>query len=469
MGRPGSPTLTETALGDDVVGLGDATALAPSGPYLVVFEATRTRVFVLPERGEVVIGRGDDAALRVDDRRASRAHLRIAVNDDGITATDLGSHNGTRLNGRRLTADTPLCSGDVLEIGSTALALHAPRRSAAATDGPGPAPEYLNLGDASVVVADPAMLRAYVLLERLAASELPVLIYGETGTGKELAARAVHHFSPRRERPLLTLNCAAFAESLVESELFGHERGAFTGATQQKPGLLEAASGGTLILDEIAELPQPTQAKLLRALGSKKVLRLGDVRERDIDVRIVACTHRALEHEVRAGRFRRDLYFRLNGACVWLPPLRHRPAELRLLAHSLLSRACERLSRPGKTLSPGALEVLGEHEFPGNVRELEHLMEFCAAAYDDDLIEPWHLSDRLSAAVGPEATELADEAKRPPLAEELRGLERQRMVDALEQTGGNKKRAAELLGMPLRTFTHKLGQYGLVSRSGRGT
>jgi len=197
----------------------------------------------------------------------------------------------------------------------------------------------IEVGDRSVVIADPAMARMYQLLERLAVSELPVLVCGETGTGKEVAAGALHQFSHRSERPLVSLNCAAIQENLVESELFGYERGAFSGAIAAKPGLLEVASGGTVFLDEIGDLPAAVQAKLLRVIETKRVLRLGDVRERTIDIRVIAATNRDLVKDVVAGRFRRDLYFRLSGATLWLPPLRDRPRELPILAEMFLHDA----------------------------------------------------------------------------------------------------------------------------------
>jgi two-component system, NtrC family, response regulator AtoC len=339
----------------------------------------------------------------------------------------------------------------------------------------GPSLYRLALGERSVVVADAALVRLFELLRRLAASPLPVLIHGETGAGKENAAWAVHHWSPRAPQPFVALNCAALPESLVEAELFGHERGAFSGADRARVGLLERASGGTLFLDEVAELSLPIQAKLLRALDQQVITRLGDSRERPVDLRVVAATHRVLADEVKAGRFRQDLFFRLSAAVVMLPPLRDRPRELPLLARTFLEDACARAGRPPLHLSAATMEVLGTHGWPGNVRELKNTLEYAAATSPGPVVEPSHLPESLRAtmAVAPEAEEAgAPEAPAPRvfqnLAEELRTLERQRMVEALEATGGVQTRAAQLIGMPLRTFAFKLKQHRIPSSRGGG-
>ncbi|HWN68431.1 MAG TPA: sigma 54-interacting transcriptional regulator, partial [Haliangium sp.] len=369
-----------------------------------------------------------------------------------------------------------------------------------------------DLGDRKAVLADPAMLRLYELLRRLARSDLPVLVLGETGTGKENAAAAVHHFSARADRPLVALNCAAIPESLIESELFGHERGAFSGATAAKPGLLERASGGTIFLDEVGELPLGAQAKLLRALEVRRITRLGDVREREVDLRIVAATNRELEDECKAGRFREDLLFRLSVATVRLVPLRQRPREIPVLARLFLGQACSRMGRPIASLSDAVLERLASYEWPGNVRELRNSMEYAAATMAGEMVElrdlpariGGHLEvvlesrpgDPLSGDAGPggavrggavpdhavpgdagaedaapgEAVAGGTSASQGegasvetwapehtvrrfrPLTDEVRELERTRMIEALEATGGVQKHAAALIGMPARTF-----------------
>ncbi|HEX2572967.1 MAG TPA: sigma 54-interacting transcriptional regulator [Polyangia bacterium] len=407
----------------------------------------------------------------------------------------------------RLRVGLATCPADGCDAG----ALVAAARAAAAAATPGGKAEEagrqvteIRLGERVVVVADPAMARLYQLIRRLAASELPVLISGETGAGKENAAFAVHFWSPRAERPFVAINCAAIAENLVESELFGHEKGAFTGALAAKPGLFETAAGGTVFLDEIGELPAAAQAKLLRALEARRVLRVGGVKEREIDIRIVAATHRDLEREVGQGRFRKDLFFRLGAATVILPPLRDRPREVAVLAERFLALACEAAGRASMTLSPATLALLGRHSWPGNVRELKNTMEYVAAALGEEeaVVEPWHLPERVTAGRGGDAG-AGEQALSAPgggseeapgksvpaasdgpegqdgraagavpsgglqprrersLSEELRALERLRMAEALAATGGVKARAAEFLGMPIRTFTLKCKQYGL--------
>ena len=330
----------------------------------------------------------------------------------------------------------------------------------------------LNIGAQRVIVADPIVQRLYALIERLAPVGLPVLVTGETGSGKDLVATAIHARSPRANKQLVSLNCAALHESLVESELFGHEKGAFSGAIASRAGVIEAASGSTLFLDEIGELAPRIQAKLLRVLESHRVTRVGDVRERDVDDRFVAATNRDLEADVAAGRFRRDLFFRLSAATLHLPPLRQRPRELPLLATAFLDEACHRNGRGAMRIAEDAMAVLLAHSWPGNVRELKNLMQYVAAALSGDVLRADHLGERLGRLRAepeprPAPREPTTLPQFRPLADELRELEITRIREAIEATGGNQTRAAGLLAMPVRTFFEKAKQYGLTPKKKR--
>jgi len=357
------------------------------------------------------------------------------------------------------------------------------------------ASEAIDAGGHRILVADAAMVRLYELARRLARSTIPILIQGETGSGKELAAAAIHAFSARAGQPFVSVNCAAIPETLAESELFGHTRGAFSGALAAKPGHLELASGGTLFLDEIGELSPAIQAKLLRVLESGELVRLGEVQPRTVDLRLVAATNRDLEREVLAGRFRADLFFRLGAARFELLPLRDRPRDLSLLAATVLGDTCTRLKRAPLELSIGAALALFRHDWPGNVRELRHVVEYAAAAAPDTAteIEIWHLPQALAVAAreardagpapagptgppGPTAPTAPAAPAGPaaaaspsspalfrPIADEVRDLERARMIAALRASDGRQHRAAELIEMPLRTFVTKLKRYAITA------
>jgi two-component system, NtrC family, response regulator AtoC len=334
-------------------------------------------------------------------------------------------------------------------------------QNAEAGDDRGREVTVLTLGGRQVLIADPAMVDVFRLLRRLAVTDLPVLIAGETGVGKENAAHALHAWSTRADRPFVAINCAALTPSLIESELFGHERGAFSGALARKAGLLESAQGGTVLLDEIGELRPTLQAKLLRVIETRRVMPVGSVHEHAIDVRVVAASNRDLGADVEGGRFRRDLLYRICGTTVTLPPLRERRGEIPLLAHLFLEQAQAAAGRAPVTLSRSTIDQLHRHDWPGNVRELEHEMGRVAALVDGHLVEPYHLSAAIQGLGGPSVRWQPPPARRlfVPLADELRALERQRMLSALAAAGYVQKRAAELIGMPVRTFRTKAKRY----------
>ncbi|MBI4815851.1 MAG: sigma 54-interacting transcriptional regulator [Deltaproteobacteria bacterium] len=307
-----------------------------------------------------------------------------------------------------------------------------------------------------IIVEAESMKNLYRLIDRVARGNISVLLLGQTGVGKEVVAERLHLASPRRERPFLRLNCAALSDSLFESELFGYEKGAFTGATSPKKGLLENADGGTVFLDELGEMPIHIQAKLLRVIEQKKVMRVGGLEARDIDVRFVSATNRNLEDAASEGAFRSDLYFRLNGVTLDIPPLAERREEIEGLARFFVAKACKDMGfTKAPTITPRALVRLLEYAWPGNIRELRNMMERAVLLASDDRIDLEHLPiDKLSTAWRPAA-------KPDPLELEPLEDERAKIQAAIERCGGNQSRAAELLGFSRRTLSKKLDKHQL--------
>ncbi len=314
---------------------------------------------------------------------------------------------------------------------------------------------------AGLVGRSPAMQRLYALVDKVAPTRSTVLVTGESGTGKELVARAVHLRSPRASAAFVPVNCAAIPEGLIESELFGHEKGAFTGAHMSQEGLFVSARGGTLFLDEIAELPLGMQVKLLRVLQERKVKPVGGNREVEVDVRLIAATNRDLRAEVEAGRFREDLFYRLNVIHLEVPPLRQRREDILLLAEHFLARF-ERDSGRRVRLSPAAADALEAYDFPGNVRELENCIERAATLASGDVIGLEDLPELVSGRRRPSggiAIEIPEGGV--DLQAELDALERAYLRQALERTGGAKKKAAALLGLTFRSFRYRLAKHGI--------
>jgi DNA-binding NtrC family response regulator len=309
------------------------------------------------------------------------------------------------------------------------------------------------------VVRDDAMAALYRLVDRVAPSNINVLLLGETGVGKEVLATELHRRSKRAAAPFLRLNCAALTESLLESELFGHEKGAFTGAVKQKDGLLESAQGGSVFLDEVGEMPASTQAKLLRVLEERKLMRVGATVPVAIDVRFVFATNRDLEAEVARGAFRSDLYFRVNGISLVIPPLRERLAELEPLARQFLADAAKREGRALPELAPDALATLRAWPWPGNIRELKNVIDRAILLAGED-----HLTAE-ALGLGPAATprrESATPGQASNLREEREAAEKRAVLEALDKTDGNQTKAADLLGVSRRTLVTRLQQYGLT-------
>ena len=306
------------------------------------------------------------------------------------------------------------------------------------------------------------------LLAKLDASDAPVLVVGETGVGKDVLSRALHARSRRAGKPFVALNCAAFTDTLFESELFGHERGAFTGATQTKVGLLESAAGGTVFLDEIGEMPLAMQAKLLRVVENREVLRLGALTPRSIDVRFVFATNRDLEHEIEQKSFRADLFFRISGITLRIPPLRERLDEIAPLTAQFVEAAAKRMGRPPPRVLPETLRLLESHAWPGNVRELKNVLDLAVLVGEGDALRPVDVPFQRFVPVEPakaRGIDAAPTSERSPATVGPSSLapptEKERMLDALEKSIWNQSAAAKLLGMPRRTFVKRLAQYDL--------
>jgi transcriptional regulator with PAS, ATPase and Fis domain len=445
----------------------ESTERQDTGPALSI-DRLRVNVFwdggalarVLPTSGSLTIGRGVDCDLRIEHASVSRKHARLHV--DPLRLEDLASANGTRVAGRTVArgSSVVLATEQVVEIGAAVLVVHGPESS-------------------PVSPGEDRMQALLELVERVAKGNISVLIVGETGAGKEVVAERIHRSSPRAPKPLVRVNCAALGETLLESELFGHERGAFTGAQTAKPGLIEAADGGTFFLDEVGELPATTQAKLLRVLETRQLRRLGSVKSTAIDVRFVSATNRDLQKLCAARAFREDLYYRLNGVTVRVPPLRERGAEIRTLAQEFLTAAAASAGRGALTLSAAAIDALVRYSWPGNVRQLKNVIERAALVSGASVLEPADLeldlplpsSTDASPSGSPIQTSEPSQGGAPAseasLKQELENIERRRILDALARCGGNQTQAAKALGIPRRTLLARLDVYG-VPRPRRG-
>jgi len=322
---------------------------------------------------------------------------------------------------------------------------------------------HRSTGFHNLVGSGPAMRRVFEMIQKVAETDLTVLVRGESGTGKELVAQAVHERSPRRNRPFVAVNCAAINRELVESELFGHEKGAFTGADARRMGRFEAASGGTIFLDEIGDMAPETQAKVLRVLQERTLERVGGTSSVEVDVRVVAATHRDLQRLVREGRFREDLYYRLKVVEIELPPLRDRSEDIPALADRFLATLAERLGRAPRELSPEALARLVRHAWPGNVRELQNVLEQAAVLATGETLGPDDL--QLDGAPAPGGGDAALDAL--PFADAKRraveGFERSYLLRALRAHGGNVSRTAQAVGMVRQSLQQKIRELDLRS------
>ncbi len=435
---------------DEILSTIDAQAVRdPSPATLLILSPEGTRQVPVPEEGHLTIGRHPDSDICLDDPLVSRRHARLHFEGVRAAIEDLGGANGTEVGGRRLDcgARQAVAPGVPVHIGATVFLV---RRGLSA------APPK------QALVHSPCMHSVYEEVSLVARGRLSVLVLGETGVGKEVVARAVHAHSPRRDQPLVILNCGALAESLLESELFGHEKGAFTGADTEKPGLLEAADGGTLFLDEVGELPLSVQVKLLRVLENQEVLRVGALRPRAIDVRFVAATNRDLKADAEHKRFRPDLYFRLAGTTLLVPPLRLRPEEILPFAEYFGTQAARDAGLNLPEFTNEARTRLQRLPWPGNLRELKNAVTRAVLLSRDNCVHEGLLPDIVAEApqTAPQAHLYQAEAPAQGLSE-AQLEERARVVSALQHSGGNQTRAARRLGVSRQTLVKKLDRYGL--------
>ena len=459
---PAPADLEETELGPE--GHGDVPE--SEDVFLVCSDQGTTRVLAIAPDRSVVIGRAPESTLVTSSARVSRRHASIDLRAGVLSITDHASRNGTLVNGKLLRgASRPIDGGDVIAIGAVqivvaradqALSRGSVERPSAGKEedgGPGDFTEAEPAWGDGLVLADRAMVKLFAVARRVAAAQSAVLVAGETGTGKEVIAERIHRQSARAAGPFLRLNCASLPEALIESELFGHERGAFTGAERRRTGYFEAANGGTLLLDEIGEMPANVQAKLLRVLERRAVVRVGGTDEVAVDVRIICATNRDLRREVEEGRFRQDLYYRISTFTLEVPPLRERPTEIVLLAELFAARFARELGLAHPRLGVDVLEALSAHAWPGNVRELRNAMEHAVVMANGESLRREHLPASFAGSPGTPAG--------PGIRGRVEEMERAELVAALAAEGGNRTRAAKRLGLSRRALLYKIGKYGL--------
>ena len=477
---------------------GAVSSHRPGGPVrdeplvAVVSSSSGGAIVPLPEKSPFILGRAAECEVTIADASVSRRHVRISV-DEGIRVEDLGSANGSTYEGRRLTPyeETPIELGKPLTIGEVTVFVHAAQSVVAPGRAAGPG--VLFTPPSVEVVHDEALQRVYALLPTIGPSPLAVLVLGETGVGKEVFADAIRRSSRRADKPFLKLNCAALPESILEGELFGYEKGAFSGAVIARPGLFESANGGTVFLDEVGELPLHTQAKLLRVLESGEVLRLGSRAPTHIDVRFIAATNRDLRAAVDRGEFRADLFYRLEGVRVEIPPLRARPTDIIALAEFFLARLAGRMGLVTPRLSEGAADALCSYSWPGNVRELRNVVERALVMNPEaEFLTETHLvvhapetptdqpkpsegmratmkfrrDDVASSRPPPTSPSPTVQAESPPPSQSLRTslseVEKAAILDALEKTNGNQSAAARLLGIGRHALISRIEAYGIA-------
>jgi DNA-binding NtrC family response regulator len=437
-------------------------AMAPdTGAWLVVDRPGHPGRWIEIGDRPLVVGKGKDCAVILDDPHVSNRHAELFRTRDGVVLRDLGSSNGTRIANMAIK-EAVLSSGTEITVGTTKLRFelggdagklgrlaHEPLRD---DELDGVPPRF-----GGAVGSSRAMRRIFALLARLAPTDLTITLLGETGTGKDVLARAIHATSPRASAPFIVFDCTAVPHSLIESELFGHEKGAFTSAVATRAGVFERADRGTLFIDEIGELPLELQPKLLRALEARQVQRLGGGSARPFDVRIVAASNRNLASQVEAGAFRQDLFFRLSTAILQVPPLREHADDIPDLIALFLTQMGRSV-----TVTPPALAKLRGHAWPGNVRELRNVINAAAALAKDaqlDVKDLVFFQQRPSA--GAIVVPVATSSPALPTGQSLQEQEKAAIQQALQAHGGNRTHAARSLGIAISTLYTKIKKYCL--------
>lgn len=446
----------------------------PKSKARLLFRSPDGEERVQPLGESTRLGRAVNGEVVLPGSAVSRRHALIQRRSDGeYVLTDLGSANGTAVNDEGVLLPVVLRDGDRIEISGFELIFSGDPADDAGlergdtlfttadvtlNDAPGGGD-----GRVQIVGGGPRMLEVLSQVGHAAESNIPILITGETGTGKELVARAIHESSPRAAGVFVPINCSALPEALLESELFGHRKGSFTGAQQDRAGLFEAAQGGTVFLDEIGELPLAMQPKLLRFLQDGEVRRVGDVEPRRVDARVISATNRNLLGEIDSGAFREDLYFRLSTFTIELPPLRERREDIPLLAERLLRRQAARQGKRVRGIGPPALDALSSYTWPGNVRELENEIARAVAVIEDGArVSIDNLSQRILGAGGAGGgAESVDSRVGSDLKGATAEFERKHIAAVLEEHDDNVSRAAEALGLSRGGLHKKLKELGL--------
>ena len=444
----------------------------------LIIERAGAQPFEVELGGVATVGRGPTNDVALDDPAASRRQTIIRADEDGYLVSDLGSANGTLLNGSRILAPARLRTGDEILVGATRIRFVGD--PSPELDAEQPPEDSTHLSDSSagasrgpstsvLLGSSPEMEQLFHLIEKAAASPLPTLIEGETGTGKELVARAIHQASRSAKGPFLPVNCAAVPENLLESELFGHRRGSFTGATADHEGLFEAAQGGTVFLDEMGEMPLSMQPKVLRVLQEGEVTRIGEIRPRKVGFRLVAATNRDLLQEVERGTFRGDLFYRISAFPIRIPALRERRSDVPLLVESFLGAAARRQGKRVGPVTDAAMRALVAFDWPGNVRELQNEVQRAVAlGAPGQRIDVQHLSPKLTG--GDEASDASPDrtptspglaSSRGSLREARDAFEARYIAQVLEQQGGSVLKAARVLGLTRAGLYKKLKEFGL--------